>query len=401
MFAVFAAGIVELLLLRFSSGDVYPVYSSLRGDPLGVKALYESLEQCCGLRVSRNYEPFENIKNRTEAVLVFSGEYPPLQDFLPVVFVEDLEFFLRNGGRIVVTYALDSETNIESIRERQKKEKEKKDKEEDDESKKKKKEEMKKKVEEEEQHLVSFTKRWGLQYRQYPLEGATEARLTEEFAGAGLPQLVYWHSSLYFDQLDPAWHVVYKREGKPVVIERRMGKGTVILSADSYFLSNEAMLRNRYPELLAWLIGGKNTVIFDEYFHGIAANPGVAALARRYRLHGLIAGILTLVGLFIWKNSISFVPPHPDSGGSRNGYAAEGKDSAAGLTNLLRRSIPAKEILTVCWQEWKKSHAQTVARTKNQLERMESEYQAERSASLRQRDPAQAYNKISRILKER
>ena len=43
-FVGFAAGLVHLFHLRFESGDNYPPYSSLRADPLGTKALFESLE---------------------------------------------------------------------------------------------------------------------------------------------------------------------------------------------------------------------------------------------------------------------------------------------------------------------------------------------------------------------
>lgn len=394
--AVFIIGIVQLLLLRFAAGDVYPPYSSLRADPLGARAFYESLDSCCGLKVSRNYEPFETLKDRTDSAIIFAGEYPPLEDMLPVVFLEDLEFFLRNGGRIVVTYALPEDVSIARLR------KEVEDARKKEEGGKKEKEDKKKSgKDQKEPDNVSFSKRWGLTFRQYPLEGATEAERAEEIDARSLPGTVYWHSSLYFDHLDPAWKVLYEREGKAVVIERRMGKGTVVLCADSYFLSNEALLRHRYPQLLAWLVGDKNLVIFDEYFHGVAANPGVAALARRYRLHGLIAGILALVGLYIWKNSMSFVPPYPDAQEAQEAESAVGKDSSAGLTNLLRRSIPAKDILSVCWQEWKKSQAPGAARAKSQVDRMESVYNAEHSAPPRQRNPVETYNRISHILKER
>jgi hypothetical protein len=39
----------ELFELRFERGDVYPAYSSLRADPLGAMAFYESLEKIPGL----------------------------------------------------------------------------------------------------------------------------------------------------------------------------------------------------------------------------------------------------------------------------------------------------------------------------------------------------------------
>src|SRR2546427_9645317 len=44
LLAVFVLGVGRLFQLRFEAGDVYPPYSSLRADPLGTKALFESLE---------------------------------------------------------------------------------------------------------------------------------------------------------------------------------------------------------------------------------------------------------------------------------------------------------------------------------------------------------------------
>ena len=41
--ALFVAGLIQLFLLRFKAGDVYPAYSSLRSDPLGTQVLFESL----------------------------------------------------------------------------------------------------------------------------------------------------------------------------------------------------------------------------------------------------------------------------------------------------------------------------------------------------------------------
>ncbi len=82
--------------------------------------------------------------------------------------------------------------------------------------------------------------------------------------------------------------------------------------------------------------------------------PGVAALMRKYRLEGLAAGLLVLAGLFIWKNSISLVPPLADE--AREHFVA-GKDSAAGFVNLLRRSVRPRDLLAACFAEWKKSVA--------------------------------------------
>ena len=54
--AGFAFGIVQLFKLRFEVGDIYPAYSSLRSDPLGVMAFYESLGNLKGISVRRDHQ---------------------------------------------------------------------------------------------------------------------------------------------------------------------------------------------------------------------------------------------------------------------------------------------------------------------------------------------------------
>jgi hypothetical protein len=57
--AAFAWGVLYLFGVKFTEGDVYPEYSSLRSDPAGVKLLYDSLSRIPGLNVFRNYLPLD------------------------------------------------------------------------------------------------------------------------------------------------------------------------------------------------------------------------------------------------------------------------------------------------------------------------------------------------------
>jgi len=50
----FCYGLWKLYELRFAAGDIYPPYSSLRADPMGSKALYESILQLPGASAARN-----------------------------------------------------------------------------------------------------------------------------------------------------------------------------------------------------------------------------------------------------------------------------------------------------------------------------------------------------------
>ncbi|MGD2272538.1 MAG: hypothetical protein PVI06_19215, partial [Desulfobacterales bacterium] len=59
---IFCYGVVHLFLLRFETGDIYTPYSSLRSDPLGTRALFESLAQLAALSVRRNFRPLKEFR---------------------------------------------------------------------------------------------------------------------------------------------------------------------------------------------------------------------------------------------------------------------------------------------------------------------------------------------------
>ena len=161
------------------------------------------------------------------------------------------------------------------------------------------------------------------------------------------------------------------------------------------------MSTERHPELLAWLVGGNDAVIFDETHLGIGENPGIAALGRKYRLHGLFAGIMLLAFLFIWKNSFSLVPPYTDDEESDEGNISTGKDSLSGFTALLRRSIPARDVLAVCFEEWKKTAGGSPGDRGERLRQMQAIVEEEKGRPAGSRNPVAAYKTISTLLSER
>ena len=226
--------------------------------------------------------------------------------------------------------------------------------------------------------------------------GSYESVEVENYSGLPLPESLAWHSATIFTNLDKSWRTIYARGTNPVVIERRFGRGTVVMATDSYFLSNEAMREDRHADLLAWFVGPNRHVIFDEAHHGIMETSGVATLVRNYRLHGLAAGLVVLAALFIWKNSMSFVPPHRDE--ESDGYVA-GKDAAAGFVNLLRRNIPARDVLSVCFAEWTKSLYRGRYYTITAVSQAQAVMETELQRSQRERDPVKAYQNICRVLK--
>jgi hypothetical protein len=179
-----------------------------------------------------------------------------------------------------------------------------------------------------------------------------------------------------------------------VIVERRFGAGSLVLASDSFFVSNEAMRRERRPQLLAWLTGPGTRVIFDETHHNVFDQPGVSMLLRKYRLHGLIIGLLVLAALFIWKNVTSLVPPiGAEKFASGGNEIVSGRESFAGFVNLLRRGIAPKELLATCMAEWKKNLPQGRASSDPKLETIER-----RARETDQSRLVQAYNEITRIV---
>ncbi|MDA0812249.1 MAG: hypothetical protein O3C21_07690, partial [Verrucomicrobia bacterium] len=43
--ALLIAGVYEVFRLRFQAGDIFPEYSTLRADPLGAKAAFDTIEE--------------------------------------------------------------------------------------------------------------------------------------------------------------------------------------------------------------------------------------------------------------------------------------------------------------------------------------------------------------------
>jgi hypothetical protein len=170
-------------------------------------------------------------------------------------------------------------------------------------------------------------------------------------APAGLPANVGWQSDMYFARDEAAgWQAIYRRGGEPVLVERRYGLGSIVLAGDAYFLSNEALQRDRSSALLAWVIGPHARVLFDETHLGVTVDPTIAALARRYGLAGAFFTLLLLALLFVWRRMALFVPPAAASDEVTLTY-----HPAAGLEALLRRAVPPGELAATCLAEWQPS----------------------------------------------
>lgn len=402
---VFVAGIIYLFLLRFETGDVYPPYSSLRTDPLGTMAFYESLGRLPALEVRRDTTDRNRLPDEPDtAYLHLAGEVYAWRTLSDEVF-DELERFLTRGGRLVVTMrplvgwefgsafpaAATTNTNTTGTNaptpgptgaKRSARDK------------------SSAKPSASMIRNRSLAQRWGADFGRVELtRGANDiyvAAPVENQTDLLLPSSLGWHSSLVLTNLDSSWRTIYARGRHPVVAEKKFGRGSVVLATDSYFLSNQAMWKEREPQLLAWLIGPARQVVFDEAHLGVVESPGVAVLLRRYRLTGVVGALLALAGLFIWKNSSSLVPPH--AGPARSPYVP-GKDASAGFINLLRRNIAPRQVLEVCFDQWTRSLQNRANYRIAAVDAAQTIMERERARPATARNPVQTYHDIAQALK--
>lgn len=392
----FIYGIAQLFLLRYATGDVYPPYSSLRADPLGAKALAAALDELPGVEVRRNFKPLPRLKAERPVTLIYTGV--PHRAFWTEQELAAFDGLIARGSRAVFTF-FPIENTPRAREERRAEDSErakKKEKVENAPSPDKNGEEV---PDEAPRALIPFStvaKRWGVGFDYLPEEQtAFQRRVARLEPGVDLEPRLSWHTALHFRDLKPQWQVLYRCGAQPVVIERRYGDGSLVLVADSFLLSNEALRRERHPRLLARLFAGPPLVIFDEESRGLRDDPGIASLARKYRLHGVVAGLFLLAGLFVWKNAVRFLPAcDPQLAG---GDIIAGKESGEGFINLLRRSLRPAAMLETCVAEWRKAFAHQP----RELAKAAEIFSQEQARLARERHPIAAYRAIAAALTRR
>jgi hypothetical protein len=398
--AGFVFGIFQLFRLRFAVGDVYPEYSSLRADPLGAMAFYESLQRMPGLTVRRDFSAGNKLPGSKETAYLHLAGSKWDWTGLPEDLVREIEHFLAIGGRLAVAFYPETSKQRQPFFDDEQLDPEQSPKKKTKGGKTKPAKKKKQAKKAPEPRRTPLKKWWGVEFgfaALEPGEGDTyQPAPVVRKADLALPDALEWHSGAVFTNLDKAWRTIYARGTNPVVVERKFGSGTVVLATDSYFLSNEALRQDRHADLLAWLVGSAREVVFDEAHFGIVDTSGVASLIRKYRLHGLAAALVLLAGLFLWQNSVPFVPPLPEE--RAPGYVA-GKESAAGFVNLLRRNVLPRDVLKTCLAEWKKSFTHGTRASAARIVQAEAVLETDSALPHRQRDPVRTYQEICRILK--
>lgn len=379
-------GFFTVLERRFAEGGLYPHYASFRTDPMGTSAYYETLDRLEGIEVSRNLKSLNNLKELDgETVILLLGY--PREDFdnLRAPVNSEVMRAVDEGGRLVITLNPElvpeafkpklSEKEEDWVEERRRireermrraleREQEKEESDGGDDRKEGDKEDESERLEQEMVETAGplFTTYTGFDFLtlegfERP-EGGWETESGEALASGGIPsELPNWRSQFRLKLIDPAWKSVALVDGKPVVIERQWGRGSIVVTTDSYFVSNESLHFGAEAGFLLWLLGDKTRVVFDETIHGTVETGGAMKLIRRYRAQGVFLGLLVFLILWAWRSASTLVPgcEENERGLVSGTGAVAGEETGSGFTRLLRRSVPPSALLSECVEVWRGS----------------------------------------------
>ena len=266
-------GLTEVVVSPLETGAVYPEYSSLRSDPMGSLALYESFGKV--LNVERLFKSRRQIDAGPGTTFFVLGVAPGAWAKLKDETLKEYEELTSHGARLVIAFLPVS-------------------------------------------HAIDQEAGWHIHFADSGLRGGPEWKTLDRNANA---------------------------------LERKLGAGSVVLVGNSYPLSNEGLREQHDAALLVKLAGPVKEIVFDENHFGVTETGSVTKLMRKYHLEGALAVLALVAGLFLWRSASSLLP----SRAPRSDQPVTGRDSLEGMTALLRRGVQEKDLLRVCYEEWKKT----------------------------------------------
>lgn len=417
MLALLMFGVADIFSLRFSRGDLYPRYSSLRPDPFGCKALYESLEEI-GIDVERTFNPIDAISDNEKTTLIRTG----IHAFRDPIDAKALRDFAFEGGHFIAFFAPDAparlkkrksiKKNTETANESDKstcdtksdkiKKKNNKDEKPDKQivEKSSNRDNKKSNCEIPEKCFFDFMDETGFKIRARRESEDEKAivRLavpTKKYKTAKFKSFPTF-SRNYFIFSDPSkWDVIFTENKLPVLATRKFGKGRITICVSSYIVSNEGLAKLKNAKLLSHIIPPGRKTLFDEHYLGLHQVKNIAWLFKKYKLQLLIANLILAAGFFVWRNmaSMSNISTKPSSAYYDTETVESDFSNSDGLRNLIKRSVKTKELTRVCVSEWMKT-VKTRNIPKNKIKEVEEIVRKHENA-----DPVSVYKLISEVLK--
>jgi len=398
----------RLLQLQYDSGDAYPVYSSFRADPLGTLILHDAVASTQGAPPRRNLTPLDRATFPPESTLLLAGAGISEDE---VATIEGIEAYVKDGGRFVILFRPGQDFAVHAIEDEKERkrtrEKREASGENDEDAEKEDRDDPRSSEDDMLDALlprVDISERWGFAYAiaDFPATEKKE-RVVEVDRGDGAPSLLPenlpWHSTLFFTDLAPEWKTVYTRGAHPVVIERALGDGRIVVASDNYLVSNEAMLADRAPAYLSWLSDPGRTLIFEETHLGVLRSTGVMTLVRQYGLAPVLAVGVLLALLFIWRNAVPLVPKH--AAPRAEAAVAAANSTVAGIASLAQRAVRRADVLDTCWKLFQAPAMRKAPIDEARRAAIETALAEYHKTPARRRNPVPTYNHISAIINER
>lgn len=359
----FALSVYVLLPQSARNQDAFPGYSSLLPNPMGMKVLHNSIERIPGFELHRNYRPYSELEGKPDTLLVMGG-LPSWRTTLPKGIIDGeydagLSNFVKSGGTLLIAYtpwmpALDME------------ETEAPDSEEVDDEELAHEESVEDKVEEEDEDEDK------VKYRSI-LKAVAKSGMT-----SGDFEPFQWRSRYALNLPEEGWQVHQSIGEYPAIASASLGDGSLVVCADAYFLSNEAMLEPPV-DFIQWITEGKRIIIFDEWSKGVRDNRSIMYLLRKHKLLAFLLSLVATAVLLFWHNS-----SHVLSKAVASHESASGQHEASATATLLRKDVPVNRLLQTC--------RELLARDKRMLKR---EWKRFESGTVpKNDDPTIEYNQI-------
>jgi len=393
---------IKVFSIRFESGSLYPPYSTRRADPVGTKALYETIHQLFPDSTHREEDPvrFEQTVLGPSSLMFLIGV--STSSFASgTLNWDELHTKLSSGATVVIAtrptkknkFAQNPSTQEET--------------ENDTDEEAASDEETTREIAE-----LESTEANHLSLQEFLLDSGVSIKTFEkgriqnvETHLLATPLLPDFHSPLalksinYLD-LDQAelWTTLYAIDETPVVASKSVGSGTLIISADSYPFTNEGLLNNSNSEFFAWLLKEKESIRFIELHLGVTRSKGLIFLAREHGFESTLILALLAAIAFIWSSSFSPSPKIEIEPFDLLADSSKGKTSNTGLQNLLRDAYEENAIAQAAYLQWsaslrKNAYSNKVLETANN--RLE-EYLASNKSN---QNTITFYNDVAKILK--
>jgi hypothetical protein len=397
---LFILGVGWLFWLRFQAGDLYPPYSSLRGDPLGTQVLFESVQGMAQGDVRRHFRSLDHLTVPADTTFLVVGVSARDRFLKADAWPGLLERISAEGGRLVVTF-IPTQTALRAAPTSLIDEADEADPDhvdaviQEDETV----DAPPEKVAEEQaaccwSHLLDHL---GLALERATAGELDDFAVRDGAASLALPIRIPWRAPQFFSLHEPEWEVVYRWQERPVVVQRSWGRGSVVMATDSYLLSNEALREHRMPTLLAWWLQLPNALIVDEFHLGLVKQPGISSLLRKYRLQGVVATLLLLVILMMWRQASALVPESTAAADDTNPTAI-GQRADDGWIALMQHHIPIGELVAVCHGAWRNSAAIHLVSDEKVVQ--VASLLGGTGAGTRRKDPVALYHQICQLLRQ-